>query len=109
MEHGKPINGGKDNITVVLVQNNKAQVQYDTAMPAANQKKSSDAMSQNCQRRHMKCPTSKYNAGEAPVSEFNKTPVIILTLWLPLWQYLQNPANQQVLYRNNACLTYLLH
>ncbi|HAL83448.1 MAG TPA: serine/threonine-protein phosphatase, partial [Mucilaginibacter sp.] len=37
-------NGGKDNITVVLVQNNKAQLQFDTTRPAVNPKKNSDTI-----------------------------------------------------------------
>ncbi len=89
-------NGGKDNITVVLVQNNKAQVQYDTAMPAANQKKSSDEIVKISGTNDT--PTPK-TAREAPDAKVNKTPVIILTILMLLflgttiWQYLQNHDN----------------
>lgn len=89
-------NGGRDNITVVLVQNNKTQVQYDTTMPAANQKKNSDAMIKLTRPNVI---TSADTAQGAPVYRINKTPVIILTILMLLflattiWQYLQNHDN----------------
>ncbi len=89
-------NGGRDNITVVLVQNDKVQYQYDAAIPVANQKKSSDAIVKAGGANEI--PTSK-TAREAPVSKVNKTPVIILTILMLLflgttiWQYLQNHNN----------------
>jgi serine/threonine protein phosphatase PrpC len=85
-------NGGRDNITVVLVQNNKVQHQYDTAMPAANQKKSSDAIAKTNSFNGV--PPSE-TSPSAPAPKTNKITVVILSILLlifiaiTIWQYLQ--------------------
>jgi serine/threonine protein phosphatase PrpC len=89
-------NGGRDNITVVVVQNNKVQHQYDTAMPAANQKKSSDAIVKAGGFNEIPPSSASHRAFAAKI---NKTPVVILSMLVliflgtTIWQYFRNPNN----------------
>lgn len=88
--------GGKDNITVVLVQNNKASLQHDTARPAVNVKKTNDVMSNT--GFNEQSPLK----GVQPVTstKINKTPVVILSILMlvflatTVWQFLQNRVNE---------------
>jgi serine/threonine protein phosphatase PrpC len=85
-------NGGKDNITVVLVQNNKAQLQFDTTRPAVNPKKNSDTITATSEF-HEQAPVK---AQPAVVVRSNKTLIAVLSLLTliflaaSIWQYLQN-------------------
>jgi len=84
--------GGRDNITVVLVQNNKAQLQFDTTRSAVNPKKNGDPITV-APGLHEK---ARVKAQPAVVIKTNKTLVTVLSLLTliflgaSIWQYLQN-------------------
>jgi len=88
--------GGADNITVVLVQNNKEKVQFDTAKPVANGNKNTTVKSNPL-------------TGESPepvvhqAKTKSKTGLVVLLFLLMLvfmaaavYEYLQNRAKQPV-------------
>jgi serine/threonine protein phosphatase PrpC len=86
-------NGGKDNITVVLVQNDKARQQHDTARPAVNVKKNNAAVTQRSEQyEHPALKADK----PVTVIKTNKGPLIILFLLMlvflgtTVWLFLQN-------------------
>ncbi|HEY5327615.1 MAG TPA: protein phosphatase 2C domain-containing protein [Mucilaginibacter sp.] len=85
-------NGGKDNITVVLVKNNKTKFQYDSARPALNQKKSSDGIIKSAEVPVMA-------AKPVIITKTNKALVTVLSLLAlvflaaSIWFYLQNQNN----------------
>jgi len=90
-------NGGKDNVTAVLVQNNKTQFQHDAELPAKKYKKNSDPVI-----------SSDGSYGQAPkkerppltVTKTNKT--LVNVLWILLFifiaisigEYFQNHKNK---------------
>jgi serine/threonine protein phosphatase PrpC len=94
-------NGGKDNITVVLVKNNKQAMKHDATMPVANQKKN--------EVHQVIAPVAKSQseitnqAMVTPVSPKSSTSLIailsvltLLFLGTTVWQYLQNKQTTNV-------------
>ena len=87
-------NGGRDNITVVLVKNNKKPLQHNATMPAAGVTKSiisEDKPHPREEESSMDTPTPSTSK-----SPWGKAPVIILSvltflfLGTTVWQYLEN-------------------
>lgn len=87
-------NGGKDNITVVLVKNNKNPLQHNATMPAAGATKS--IISEDKPHLHEEESSMDTTTPSASKSTWGKAPVIILSLLTFLflgatvWQYLEN-------------------
>jgi len=87
-------NGGKDNITVVLVKNNKQALKHDATMPVANQKKNEQPIAVD----PVKAPTPPaHHENNEPMSQKSNgwliTILAVLTLIFlgtSVWQYLHN-------------------
>jgi len=89
-------NGGKDNITVVLVQNDKIQQQHDTARPAVNEKKQTgNTAAQTAKvedtRRKVEKPAMVTRTGKSLVTVL----VILVLIFIAttIWQFLKNREN----------------
>jgi serine/threonine protein phosphatase PrpC len=92
--------GGKDNITVVLVKNNKQALKHDATMPAANQKKNEQPIA----NEPVKAPVpSAYHENHEPMPQKSNgwiTSVLavltLIFLGVNVWQYLQNKQTTMV-------------
>jgi serine/threonine protein phosphatase PrpC len=86
--------GGKDNITVVLVKNNKQALQHDATMPAASEKKKEQPITIN--PANASAPVIHHENHEPMPLKSNRWIVIILAVLTVLflagnvWQYLQS-------------------
>ncbi|MDB5136341.1 MAG: stp [Mucilaginibacter sp.] len=86
--------GGKDNITVVLVQNNNTPLKHDATMPAANSKKNNNSENDNLAAPQKSGAFDRRLPGTATKS--NKSLIIILFLLMlvffasTIWLYLQS-------------------
>lgn len=69
--------GGRDNITAVLVQNNKTPLKHDATMPAVNVKTNDDADS-NANVKNQSLLLGEESSSTAPKG--NKTAILILSL-----------------------------
>ncbi|MDR3696102.1 protein phosphatase 2C domain-containing protein [Mucilaginibacter sp.] len=86
-------NGGADNITVVLVQNNKEKVQFETAKPIANGNKSTGIKS-NPLTGDYPVPPQKLQKTKGKTGMVTLLWVLMLFfLAASVYQYLQNKGN----------------
>jgi serine/threonine protein phosphatase PrpC len=91
--------GGKDNITAVLVQNNKQSSKHDATMPAINQKKNELANeplpaakpNNPVQAQHHPAPAKSSSATVIVLSI-----LMLLFLGTTVWQFLQKPVTEPV-------------
>jgi len=85
-------NGGKDNITVVLVQNDKAQLQYDTARPATNHKKNADTIINAAESPQQ--PSAKVQPRKVTKTSKWLVPILsvlmLIFLITSIWEFLKN-------------------
>jgi serine/threonine protein phosphatase PrpC len=92
--------GGKDNITVVLVKNNKQALKHDATMPAANQKKNEQPIAID----PVKPPTpTTHQENHEPMAPKSNGWIVVALAILTLislggnvWQYLQNKQTTMV-------------
>jgi serine/threonine protein phosphatase PrpC len=86
--------GGRDNITVVLVKNNKQALKHDATMPTANQKKNEQPVAID----PVKSPAPIVNHANAEIMPQKNNGFIVVVLAIltlaflggNVWQYLQN-------------------
>ncbi len=90
-------NGGKDNITVVLVQNNKTQLRHDAARPEKNYKKNHGPISntdelyvQSSDKTTRPVETKKTNKALVTVPFL----LVLVFFGTSVWLYFQNQKNK---------------
>lgn len=93
-------NGGRDNITVVLVKNNKQALKHDATLPAANQKKNEHSIATEPLKDP--APIAQHQKPEPMPQKNNGWLVVVLALLTllflggNLWQYQQNKQTTTV-------------
>jgi len=92
--------GGKDNITVVLVKNNKQALKHDATMPTVNQKKNEQPIAADTVMA--RTPITQQDNTE-PMSQKSKGITVVILAFLVLiflggniWQYRQNKQTTTV-------------
>jgi serine/threonine protein phosphatase PrpC len=89
--------GGRDNITAVLVQNNKEQLQRSATRPAANHEKTVEVIPASSAGSPPKKPVTDRKQAINPPKK-NRAPAVLVTLLILIllaanaWQYYQNKA-----------------